>query len=86
MKRVLIVSVFALLMSNIIVAQNHPTVISENKKIDFVVGNDSAMHDTVANPYDVLIENRPVDPDFATPHFAIIDKEQKFYMSLGATV
>lgn len=86
MKRVLIVSVFALLMSNIIVAQNHPTVISKNKKIDFVVGNDSAMHDTVANPYDVLIENRPVDPDFATPHFAIIDKEQKFYMSLGATV
>ena len=71
---------------NVVVAQRHPTIVKQDKKIEFVVGNDSAMQDSVANPYDVLLENRPVDPDFVAPHFAIIDKEQRFYMSLGATV
>ena len=89
MKRVVIsylCMAIALMMSSVLNAQRHPTTVSKNKQIKFVVGNDSAKHDTVANPYDVLIENRPVDPDFITPHFAIVDKEQKFYMSLGATV
>ena len=71
---------------NVVVAQRHPTIVKQDRKIEFVVGNDSAMQDSVANPYDVLLENRPVDPDFVAPHFAIIDKEQRFYMSLGATV
>ena len=90
MKRFVVASIFALMLfaPQPIVAQLHPTTISKNntKKIDFVVGNDSAVNDTVANPYDVLVENRPVDPDFVAPHFAIIDKEQRFYLSLGATV
>lgn len=71
---------------NITTAQRHPTIVKQDKKIEFVVGNDSAMQDSIANPYDVLLENRPVDPDFVAPHFAIIDKDQRFYMSLGATV
>ena len=90
MKRIVIasLSILALLSPNVVNAQHHPTTISKNKtkKIDIVVGNEDARHDSVANPYDVLIENRPVDPDFATPHFAIIDKEQRFYLSLGASV
>lgn len=81
-----LVCVLLLSVTNITTAQRHPTIVKQNKKIEFVVGNDSAMRDSVANPYDVLLENRPVDPDFVAPHFAIIDKEQRFYMSLGATV
>lgn len=86
MKRTIVAILFAMLMSANVVAQRHPVIVKQNKKIDFVVGNDSALYDTIANPYDVLIDNRPGDPDFATPHFAIIDKEQRFYMSLGASV
>lgn len=86
MKRVVIALIYVVLLPYIAIAQYHPTNIKQDKKIDFIVGNDSASNDTVANPYDVLIENRPVDPDFARPHFAIIDKEQRFYLSLGATV
>ncbi|MBE6319025.1 MAG: hypothetical protein E7081_08655 [Bacteroidales bacterium] len=88
MKRIVfIVNYIAVVMcANIAIAQYHPTMVTQDRKIEFVVGNDSAMQDSVANPYDVLLENRPVDPDFVAPHFAIIDKEQRFYLSLGATV
>lgn len=87
MKRFIVVLIAALvLLAPQLVAQNHPTILKQDRKIDFVVGNDSAVQDTVANPYDVLVENRPVDPDFTAPHFAIIDKEQRFYLTLGATV
>lgn len=86
MKRVLLINLIVLLMFNVVNAQRHPILVKEDKKIDFVVGNDSALQDSVANPYEMLIENRPVDPDFAAPHFAIIDKDQRFYLTLGATV
>lgn len=86
MKRSIGFCVLTAMCMNVATAQLHPTIVKQDKKIDFVVGNDSAAHDTVDNPYDVLLENRPVDPDFVAPHFAIIDKEQRFYLSLGATV
>lgn len=66
-------------------AQNHPTQ-STDEKLKFVVGNEDAVNDTIDNPYDILIDNIPADPEFSAPHFAIIDKEQRFYLSLGATV
>lgn len=86
MKRSIVICALISWCVNVVIAQLHPTIVKQDKKIDFVVGNDSAAHDTVDNPYDVLLENRPVDPDFVAPHFAIIDKEQRFYLSLGATV
>ena len=88
MKRKALLSCFiAMVMCvNVATAQRHPTTVKQKKKIEFVVGNDSVAHDSVDNPYDILIDNRPVDPDFTAPHFAIVDKDKRFYMSLGASV
>lgn len=66
-------------------AQQHP-ITPTNDKLHFVVGNESAINDTIANPYKILVDNIPSDPEFTAPHFAIIDKDQKFYLSIGARV
>lgn len=67
------------------VAQLHPAS-SVPERLQFVVGNEEAVNDSIDNPYDILIDNIPTDPEYTAPHFAIIDKEQRFYLSLGATV
>lgn len=64
------------------IAQHHITQTS-NKSIDYIVG-DTAASDSDA--YKILLDNIPVDPEYTAPHFAIIDKDKRFYMSLGATV
>lgn len=80
-----IISLLCAIIAIEIMAQIHPTQ-SIDKKLEFVVGNEDAVNDTIDNPYDLLIDNIPADPEFSAPHFAIIDKEQRFYLSLGATV
>lgn len=66
-------------------AQRHPTASKENT-LQFIVGAQDALNDSVNSPYDILMENTPIDPDFSTPHFAIVDKDRLYYFSVGATV
>lgn len=66
-------------------AQRHPTA-SKSNTLEFIVGAQDALTDSVDNPYDILMDNTPVDPDFSTPHFAIVDKDRRYYFSVGATV
>lgn len=66
-------------------AQRHPTA-SDKNTLQFIVGAQDALNDTVQNPYEVLMENTPVDPDFSTPHFAVVSTDRRYYFSVGATV
>lgn len=66
-------------------AQRHPTA-SKSNTLEFIVGAQDALTDSIDNPYEVLMDNTPVDPDFSTPHFAIVDNERRYYFSVGATV
>lgn len=83
--KILSVCATAILASMTINAQRHPTTAAESQ-LQFVVGNEQALNDTVDNPYNVLIDNIPSDPEYTAPHFAIIDQDQKFYLSIGAAV
>lgn len=65
-------------------AQRHPTA-SKDNTLEFIVGAQDALNDSV-NPYEVLMENTPVDPDFSTPHFAVVSNDRRYYFSVGATV
>ena len=85
MKMRFLATIIAMGLSIYALAQQHPTS-STADKLQFVVGNEEAVNDTVDNPYDVLIDNIPTDPEYTAPHFAIIDRDQRFYLSLGASV
>ncbi len=65
-------------------AQRHPTE-SKNNTLEYIIGAQDALNDSIS-PYEVLVENTPVDPDFSTPHFAIVSKDRNYYFSVGANV
>ena len=81
----LLFGLFALLIAVNVEAQRHPTA-SKNNTLKFILGAQDALTDSVNNPYEVLTDNTPVDPDFSTPHFAIVDADRRYYLSIGATV
>lgn len=57
-----------------------------NQKSEIPLGIIGEVKDSIVDPYEILLENTPVDPDYSAPHFAIVDKAQRFYMSLGARI
>ncbi len=73
-----IVSLFSLIG----LAQHHVNQ-TTNKSIDYIIGDTTI---SSSDAYKILLENIPADPEYTAPHFAIIDKDKHFYMSLGATV
>lgn len=65
-------------------AQRHPTA-SKDNTLEYIIGAQDALNDSIS-PYEVLMDNTPVDPDFSTPHFAIVSNDRRYYFSVGATV
>lgn len=82
MKKFLFVSLLGLATCSVATAQHHNK--QKNKDgIHYMIGE---LSDSTANPYEVLLENTPVDPEYEAPQFAIVDKNNRFYMSLGARI
>ncbi len=81
MKRTLLSMTVMLVACIVLYGQHHV-----NQKTDLSIEIIGEMPDSMANPYEILLENTPVDPEYTVPHFAIVDKNQRFYMSLGARI
>ena len=82
MKKFGIILLLAILSGGMVMAQHHSKQKSSDG-IEYLLGE---VTDSTSNPYDVLLENTPVDPEYQAPQFAIVDKNNRFYMSLGARV
>ena len=82
MKKIAMIMLLCLVANAVATAQHHSKQKNKNG-IEYVVGE---LSDSTANPYDVLLENIPVDPEYQAPQFAIVDKNNRFYMSLGAKI
>jgi len=82
MKKFVMIVLLGIAISAVATAQHHVKQ-KNNNGIEYVVGE---LSDSTANPYEVLLENTPVDPEYEAPQFAIVDKNNRFYMSLGAKI
>ena len=82
MRKIVIIVALGLISVATAVAQHHKKQINTNG-LECVIGEQT---DTTTNAYEVLLENTPVDPEYQAPQFAIVDKNNRFYMSLGAKI
>lgn len=82
MKKIGLVLSLVVIATLVSPAQHHIKQ-KNNNGIEYLIGE---LSDSTANPYEVLLENTPVDHEYEAPQFAIVDKSNRFYMSLGAKV
>ena len=74
MKKIGLVLSLVVIATLVSPAQHHIKQKNSNG-IEYLIGE---LSDSTANPYEVLLENTPVDHEYEAPQFAIVYKSNRF--------